>query len=140
MTDICRRLFPWHSLISTIDHSWDIAKILRTCYFGPFGMTGHPYQNGYYQMGKFNVTCMQKNKLYPSPLSWDMAKILQTCYFCNLSMPGCRKFNVYFHVKNQIYPSPFWNVAKTLQTCYLTYFGHAWPHPPKTLVSTCRKC
>ena len=94
-------------------------------------------------------TCMQKNKLYPSPLSWDMAKILQTCYFCNLSMPGHghkkRRYQVVENVvfifmqKIKFIPHLFWNIAKTLQT-YLTYFGHAWPHPPKTLVSTCRKC
>ena len=93
-------------------------------------------------------TCMQKNKLsLPSFLRYgkDIADLLFLQFEHAWPWPpktkvsGCRKCSVYFHAKNQIYPSPFWNIAKTLQT-YLTYFGHAWPHPPKTLVSTCRKC
>ena len=35
-------------------------------------------------------------------------------------------FDVYLHVKNQIYLSPpFRDIAKLLQTWYFGYFGHA---------------
>ena len=43
-------------------------------------------------------------------------------------------FHVYLYAKNQINLSPaFWNIA-------FGYFGHAWWHPTKTIVPTCRKC
>ena len=49
-------------------------------------------------------------------------------------------FDVYLHAKHQTYSSPFsWNISNVLQICYFEYFEHAWPGPPKTTVSTCRK-
>ena len=45
--------------------------------------------------------------------------------------------DVYLHAKNQIYLSPASrDIAKLLQTWYFGYFGHAQPHPSKTIVST----
>ena len=68
----------------------------------------------------------------------------------NLGMPGHKHikwqyhfegtFDVYLQAKNQLYPPRFpWDIGKILQTCNFGYFGHAWPHTPKVISSTCRK-
>ena len=33
----------------------------------------------------------------------------------------------------------FWRYSKDIQTFYFGYFEHAWLHPPKMTVSTCRR-
>ena len=33
----------------------------------------------------------------------------------------------------------FWRYWKIIQTYYFGYFGHAWQHTPKIIVSSCRK-
>ena len=33
----------------------------------------------------------------------------------------------------------FWRYCKDIQTSYFGYFGHAWLHTPKMIVSTCRR-
>ena len=94
-------------------------------------------------------TCMQKNKLYPSPLSWDMAKILQTCYFCNLSMPGHghqkRRYQVVENVvfifmqKIKFIPHLFEILLRHYKLILHT-LGMPDHILQKTLVTTCRKC
>ena len=33
----------------------------------------------------------------------------------------------------------FWRYCKDIRTSYFGYFGHAWLHTPKMIVSTCRR-
>ena len=59
--------------------SWDIIKVLQTCYFGYFGydwpcplkLTRSPFR-------KICYLSACKNQLHPSLVSWDIAKILKT--------------------------------------------------------------
>ena len=36
-------------------------------------------------------------------------------------------------------PMLFWRYCKDMQTSYFGYFGHAWLHTPKMIVSTCTR-
>ena len=46
-------------------------------------------------------------------------------------------FDVYLQAKNQLYSSRFpWDIPMILQTCYFGYFGQAWLHTPKMIVSS----
>ena len=41
--------------------------------------------------------------------------------------------------KSISFPMLFWRYCKVMQTSYFGYFGHAWLHTPKIIVSTCRR-
>ena len=116
--------------------SWDIAKILQTCYFGYFG-------HFWPCPPKIKVsTCRQIcylsaskkiNSIRPS------LEILQIC--CKLVVLGIldmsgygqqtplyqfeENVDVYLHTKNQISPLLYFrNIAKVVLKCYLGYFGY----------------
>ena len=136
-----KETIPRHSLINTLDQSWDIAKILETCYFRYFG-------NDWPCPPELTVsTCTKAWCLYAcktSALSIHpfFLEILQR--YCKLIYFGwfgyawlwsskrmvsaCKNL----HAKNQIAPSRLsWNTANILRTCFFGYFGHTWPHSPK---------
>ena len=67
-----------------------------------------------------------------------------------LGMPGhaypdlyyqfVEKFRVYLQAKKSTsFPMFFWRYFKDMQTCYFGYFGHAWQHTPKIIISSCGK-
>ena len=64
--------------------SWDIAKILQTCYFEHF-RHDWPCPLILIVSSCREVWCLlhAKNQLHSSVLSWDIARILWTCYFHN---------------------------------------------------------
>ena len=47
-------------------------------------------------------------------------------------------FPAYLQGKNQLHPRAFLEILQDIQT-YLGYFGHAWLHTPKMIVSTFRR-
>ena len=41
--------------------------------------------------------------------------------------------------KTTLSPMLYWRYCKDMQTSYFGYFGHAWWHTPKLIVSTCTR-
>ena len=77
-----------------------------------------------------------------------LQRYCKTVVLGTLSMPGyahhewyyhlVENFCVYLQAKNQHYLHGFMEILQRYET-YFGYFGHAWLHSPKIIVSPCRR-
>ena len=136
------------------------CKDIAQCYLGT--LPGHTHPKWYYQIVENLCLSAEKKSAssndsssssetvdsFISFIKWHLNFRYCTCFEQGIpwlsgnwrlqihSKRVCDTIKTYNQFQS---PTFFWRYSKDIQASYFEYFGHAWLHIPKMILSTCRK-